>query len=237
MHFLLDESWEQLPTIVEEGLCTYLETELVPESGTTVRAMRLLYAADYLGVGELSLQFSCQPEAGGSVSGQAPFEVVKKSPHSGTPMVALSLNEPTLDLLRKGSVGQAHYGFGMWVVERIAVRNGLPMLHTLCERAKADGHLVIPPAELLRAAGLDGEESWKREILKRIDARVLEAAALHIRDALADTAIAFHNGTPESLRDGWLDRSQLLFRLEANGQEVSLLDLDGFKEVLVERLP
>ncbi|MEO0649434.1 MAG: hypothetical protein AAFZ65_02000 [Planctomycetota bacterium] len=168
VHALLGPSWRTLPTALEEGLATWVATQLEPRSHQ--RITKLLAARpDRFARLEYSAEFAGRP-------------VVLADP--GLVLTIASARDTSLEeILAYPRDGQLYpegrseklrlYGVGLALVETIIDRQGIEGLHALAARAGREGHKRIPAEWILSAAGADdpiGRARALRPELRPMDA-------------------------------------------------------------------
>jgi hypothetical protein len=152
VHALLGESWNTLPAVLEEGLCDVVAAELRPSVAPRIRALRAIEASLYLGRLKLVISHS----GIGYRAGNGPLEIWF---HYDEPRDQLPLEQalaPATYAFREhhGDMDDALYGLGFLIVDQMRERIGYAGLHSLCQRAAANGQASITPSEQLAAAGL-----------------------------------------------------------------------------------
>lgn len=148
VHALLGPSWQSLPTALEEGLATWVATQLEPRSYQ--RVTKLLAAAP-----DRLAQIEMVAALGG-----APLALPDR--HL-TLMIASASDATVEDILAYPVDGELYppgraaklrlYGVGLALTDTIVRREGLEGLHALCLRAQREGHRRIPVEWILAAAG------------------------------------------------------------------------------------
>jgi len=161
-HFVLDEIWDYLPAVLEEGLAEVVAMQVDPDSAPLRRGR---HARD-LGTALHTQSFESGGESRLVLEGIAVR--LWDSGRIVTPPFGTFRTMPDLRAaLRLGPVGFAGldasestilYAVGFLLASRI----GIPGLHLLCERAAEEGLSRVPADWIFKAARLDPDdrEAW-----------------------------------------------------------------------------
>ncbi|HJO27426.1 MAG TPA: hypothetical protein QF730_09295 [Planctomycetota bacterium] len=238
VHASLDESWEDLPGSLEEGLCDLISTRLCPESAPRLRAGRLSGAAFACGGLDLSLTVTVPASAhplGFEASYTASIQLSNGQPRTTDPMEVFEthagLSSSSLGPWRK----REFYGLSFLLVSRIAERVGLEGLHGLCSGDLAAQAGDLRRAALLELAALDCErETWRRAAARELGpAELREIARMYpdfILDTLARTLARCLSG------GGNPDDVRAILSIPESGAELALMDLPELRAPLHGRL-
>jgi len=234
VHHLLDESWEPLPAVIEEGLCERVSEELAAGDPIDFRARRLAIAALYLGAIEGDVVVRGSSRLPGS---RVAFPVEFSVPHSGIPPADVLAVRESFRKIRRGRINGFHYAFGYWVVDRILLGGGYARLHALARRAGDAGEDLVPPAWLLREAALPPEPSrWRERVLESLDRRAI-AELIHLIGGPLARAIAErldHGLDPGPI--GASDLGAISFSLRGVDARADLQDLPAFRAGVLDEL-
>lgn len=173
VHALLGPDWDPLPAIVKEGLCDVVAIELVPEAAAYIRARRLFDASLAFG-GDMALEvLYFEPTAGRRAQLVIPLGDTSdaETPHR-TPLQALALAGRGMHLSDRLADGDALYGYGFVIVERIVRAEGdYEVLGDMARTASEVGHDVVPAEWLLAAADLGVDRrSWSLALRDAVSA-------------------------------------------------------------------
>lgn len=157
-HFVLDETWDQLPAVMEEGLAEVVAMSVDPDSAPLRRGR---HARD-LGTALHTQSFESGGESRLVLTGIAVR--LWDSGRIVTPPFGAFRTLPDLRAaLRLGPVGFAGLDPGdsalLYAVGYLlAARIGIPGLHLLCERAAEEGLSTVPADWIFQAARLDPDD-------------------------------------------------------------------------------
>ncbi|MDP7573020.1 MAG: hypothetical protein QF391_15570, partial [Myxococcota bacterium] len=192
VHATLGESWKHLPGTLEEGVCDWVSTRLCPLNASRLRAGRLSAACFATGGMELDVELlipgapdTLAIEVGYSASillrgeKEVPFDPLRVFD------VRAGMSDSDLSAARK----KAYYGVAFLIVDRITERTGLEGIHTLCQRAQAQGMDEVPPEWFLTAAGLRNADAatWRAAFHDALGARDLRELLAMYPSLLTDT--------------------------------------------------
>ena len=239
VHALLSESWALLPSVVEEGLCEAVAMQTVSGCASRLRTKRLFGAAFYLGEVSARASLIYRPSGSRLLSIQIPAHFATEREDLMPPLPVLSLTGNSIDIIARGiELNHYHYGFGMWIVERIVERHGYEGLLLLCREARRDHLEQIPPERLLEAAELGPPESWQLEILESLGEEDLRWVVLENQRSVTTQAARWlrHVADEGGTADAILERCQFTFRLDGVDREISLLDLPEIRTALLHAL-
>ncbi len=236
VHALLGPTWDTIPAVIEEGLCDVVAADLHSDVAPRIRALRAIEASLFFG------RMLVVVEHRGNTPGNRLRESeiwfhYDRGAYGDT--IESVLEPPTLDLKRRPSnMGDALYGLGFLVAERIHRSSGLDGLNALCREAHDAGLDAVPVARLLEAADLSNPNtranaprellgaaefnSWV-ELLPGFHADLLvqlfgdNYSSLSVAEFLkqVDPSIVLHDGTKVRVADHELLRNQLKARWDA----------------------
>lgn len=238
VHHLLDDSWETLPTVIEEGLCERVSEELASDDPVAFRSRRLataLHGSGKLG-GSISIQFA--PDDGLQFVASIPFQTESSSEGGMKIIDSLSLRGGYSEI-SAGNINATHYAIGYWIVDRIVRTDDYRALHRLTQRASSEGLRSVPPGWLLAAAGLSSnEQSWYALILEGFGEREVTEFARTVATQLAISVARYlHRSLRATVRLppdlGGLD---LRLRLAGRHHTIDLLSIDTFRARLARHL-
>ncbi|QDU66439.1 hypothetical protein [Engelhardtia mirabilis] len=148
VHALLGPSWQSLPTALEEGLATWVATQIEPRSYQ--RVTKLLAAApDRMAHIELGAVLAGAPVA--LPDRALTLAIASASDASVEEILAYPLGD---ELYPSGRAAKLRlYGVGLALVDTIVRRGGIGALHGLCLRAEAEGLARVPIDWIMEAAG------------------------------------------------------------------------------------
>lgn len=166
VHALLGPTWDTIPAVIEEGLCDVVAAELHDDVAGRIRALRAIEASLFFGKMQVVIEHRGNTPGNRRRETEIWFHYDRGAfPESLEDVLA----PPTLDLQRRPrNMGDALYGLGFLVAERIHRQSGLDGLNALCRQAHAAGLDAVPVERLLEAADLsDRDERAKapRELL------------------------------------------------------------------------
>ena len=212
VHHLLDEPWETLPTVIEEGLCEKVAEQFASDDPVEFRARRLVAALHAFGGLSGSLSLRVKPRTAPEIMLGMPFQAEPREDRGVSAAESLTLRGGYGDIA-SGKLNATHYALGYWLVDRIHERSGYGGLHRLAERAFADDLEIIPIEQVLRLANVPRDpEAWRPFLLERFDEDEVLEFTRDVAEALADRVAA---AIDERLRPG--------IRLRAGLREVSAL--------------
>lgn len=153
VHALIDNSWQTLPGILEEGLADVIAEQLNPKEGTHIRAHRLMNASAFSGGLRVELIYQ---ESSTQTLGPKHSRIRSANLRLSDPvpieMIVQLLSTPRAELHAKwDALPESFYGLAWLIVSRI----GIEPLHALCQRAEVEGLALVPSSWLLEAAQLD----------------------------------------------------------------------------------
>jgi len=214
VHHLLDEPWDTLPTVIEEGLCEKVAEQFGADDPVEFRARRLVAALHAFGGLSGSLSLHVRPGAAPEIVLGMPFQAEPREERGVTPAEALRLRGGYGDIA-SGKLNATHYALGYWLVDRIHERSGYGALYRLSERATSDGLEVVPIEPILDLAGVPADpESWRPYVLESFDGDEVLEFTRDVAPALAErVAIAIDERlrTGSRLRAGLAEVSVLLY--------------------------
>ncbi|MEM7234562.1 MAG: hypothetical protein AAF517_20455, partial [Planctomycetota bacterium] len=247
VHAMLDESWDSLPVVVEEGLCEVFSMQEVPSCSQAAWSRLLLGAAGYLSEAE-----------GVKLRGELRFEYRARRNHKFERVMAYTYEPeyvgslPPEEALRQGSeqrradptpdatINAYHYGFGAWLVQRIVDRAGYEGLRQLSIDAAASGETLATPSSVLAAARVGGPSTWRSQVLAAMDVEVLATLLLTAPNAdavlngFADWLLG-HCG-PGATDEEILTRGAIEYRFEGAPKPRSLLESPRFRDRMARAL-
>lgn len=186
VHALLGSSWDPLPAVMKEGLCDALSCRLVPESASTVRAIRLFDAATTSPDSRLELAFY-EP----LLHEREVIDITLAARRGTAPHQALTLPGRGIHLRDEQQDQGALYGIGLVVTERALSHVGLAGLHALCLRAGGMGLETVPLGWLLDAAELSRDPAdWHREVVQDISDEDLAAQVAFLAPQLSNHLVS-----------------------------------------------
>jgi hypothetical protein len=167
VHALLGPSWQTLPTALEEGLATWVATQLEPRS---YQRITKLLAAGPDRIAHLGF------------TAQVGMHRLRMPDPTVTLAIASARDTSLEEVLSYPRGGRLYpegrseklrlYGVGLALVETIVERNGIDGLHALALRAQDGGHESVPTEWILEAAGAiepDGRAKALRPALRAED--------------------------------------------------------------------
>ncbi len=239
VHVLLDDSWNPLPGILEEGVCDLSAALLVDDGGQDHHVRRLLEAAAFCG----GLDAMVEIEGDGSLRSFGDRRIgahvrllIDSAPE--LPLTrALELDDAGVFERATGDDGTQVYGLGYLVTACIVARGGFAALHDACVVNEKEGRRMIPSDRLLALSGLADDPANLR---RAIGALIPEADLPQLGRLLCDQ---FAEAVVELGRDGWRDvdaneflqRSRPTFRMRPGSAPYSLRRLPGFDAAVTRR--
>ncbi len=176
VHALIDDDWASLPAIMKEGLCDAVALRLVPEASAYIRARRLFDASFAFG-GDMSLEILYfEPTAERRARLVIPLDETSAADvRRRTPLEALAIAGRGMHLSDKSPDADALYGYGLVIVERIALLEGdFDVLADMSRTASSFGHEVVPAEWVLAAADLGPDrQSWSVALRAAVSAAEL----------------------------------------------------------------
>jgi hypothetical protein len=231
VHLMLDESWNTLPPVLEEGLADHVGLALNPNMAPGFRAGRLSMVLGGLGRYSGRVRFG-RPAIEGTDS--LVFHMIEPPRELLSPLAAFRAEVREISPHSRSTLKNTLYGLGFLAVERIIDRVGFDGLHQLAVEAGESGQRVIPAQLLLDAARLDADpESWVTAALESMGRAELAALATQQAPSLAAmlvdacaSMLVDHNG------ESFLAEVQPMLSLVAGGPEVSLAEIPAVRASL-----
>lgn len=237
VHASLGTAWERLPGTLEEGVCDWVATQLVPESSARLRAGRLATAAAAIGGLPLEVELWMEPTQGRAllVRGlEAHVRIVAPDEETIDPTDVFRIRAGLSTARATPTARRALYGLGYLIAERIATREGLAGLHARCREAERADLPTVSAASLLVAADLgETPESFRGAILEALGPRELrEILRLHPAVLLQPILDLLDRGDGE---DHWDDLAGLRGRVTipgGRGAVVQIVDMTALRQRL-----
>jgi len=181
-----------LPGTLEEGVCDWVSTRLCPLNASRLRAGRLSAACFATGGMELDVELLI-PGAPDTLAIEIGYSAsILLRGEEDVPIdplrvfdVRAGMSNCDLSAARK----KAYYGVAFLIVDRITERTGLEGIHTLCQRAQAQGMDEAPAEWFLTAAGLRNADAatWRAAFHDALGARDLRELLAMYPSLLTDT--------------------------------------------------
>lgn len=238
VHALLDETWDALPQVVEEGLCGAVADAV---THSTVEARRVHSLRSLRAGLVLTLSFAAPRRGELTVQARLPILLPGGKPRERTLAELFALDSQAL---YRGSPEDAElaYAVGFLVVDELFRRQGVGGLRDLCVRARGEGRKTIPAAWVLAACGAPDEGrasepllwAWIDDLaLARSDTRrlagFLEGSRDELAPALAQVArksLALF-GEPEVTFSEWMRDAHPRIEDHEAGTQIELEDVPG----------
>ncbi len=234
VHAQIDDSWAPLPAVMKEGLCDAVAFRLVPEEVDYIRARRMFDASfafdDHLGLEVLYFE----PSLGRRRAFTIP--ITASSIERRSPTEALALSGRGMHLHDDFRDGDALYGYGLLLVERIVARHDFAGLHQLCTTASERGLPLVPEAWLLAAADLDGDDaSWAAALRDAIDHPALAAQCDYAEGQLTAYIVGqLRFRFPDFEADDFLDRALPTIGWTGSAVRIGLGDVEPLRRRVEE---
>lgn len=245
VHVLLDESWEPLPGMLEEGVCDLAAAAVADRGGAEHHAKRLVEAAAFFGGMDAVVELRLPGEGGRvhrhrigglrrirTISHRLKMTFDRLTERSVAEM--LELDDTAVFEMATEDDGMGLYGLGYVFAVAIVDRIGFQGLHQLCSRGLDTDREQVDPALILAAAGA-GEAGEKlpgivRELLAGSDPEVLASVLGDgVSEAVAELARERFAGPEHLIRVG-----EPRLRFSMHRRRVSLGDVESFREGLAE---
>ena len=232
VHALLGPSWQTLPTALEEGLATWVATQIEPRSYQ--RVTKLLAAApDRMARIELDAVLAGAPVA--LPDRALTLAIASASDASVEEILAFPLGR---ELYPPGRAAKLRlYGVGLALIDTIVRRGGIEALHGLCLRAEAEGLDRVPTEWIMTAAGADTPEGRRlalRPPLRPEDALwLVEHRDLWPRLARSYRALRSGDSHLAASPDEFVDALDLEIEID-RGAPISWRELDIYPQLRAE---
>lgn len=225
VHASLGETWHTLPGSLEEGLCDFVSAEICESGAARLRAGRLSSAA--LACGGLQLELNVvrardrEAAAEGARVPSWTARIVLSGEYRGEDAhldvfdVQAGLSSSKLAANEK----RGFYGLSFLLIDRIAGREGLDSIHTMCLKAEAAGYDAIPTEWLLECAQLSAERGdWRRAAAQAVGEEELLELLRMYPEFVVDVLAGYVEGyiEPGPFRDRYDDLEVTLTVVEGD---------------------
>ncbi len=239
VHVLLDESWDALPGVIEEGICDLVAAILVEDGGREHHVRRLLEAAAFCGGLDAVVELD-RPTPASSAHERRMSARVRLSIDAPPELPidrALALDDAGVFERATGDDGTQVYGLGYLVTACIVSRAGFEGLHDACVASSKSGRPMVPSSALLALSGLENDPTRLRAAIgAMMPEDDLPQFAVLLADQFAEAVVELgHEDWGDVPPSEFLQRARPTFRMRPGSAPYSLRRARGFDGAVLRR--